>query len=71
MLYHLSCPLHHQPGSNVHGHQLLEQQLGCIRELHLRYLSFVLASLAFKCVVPQISDCNQSTEVTHMDPVWI
>ena len=27
--------LHHQPWSNVHGHQLLEQQLRSIRKFHL------------------------------------
>ena len=35
---------------------------------YLRYLSFVLASLALKCVVSQISNCYQTAEVTNMDP---
>ena len=88
MLYHFSCPLHHQPGGNVHRHQLLEQQLGCVWKLnleqtmnvemkkqniiliviYLRNLSFILASLALECVVPQVGNGDQTTEVTNMDP---
>jgi hypothetical protein len=61
----------HEPWSNVHRHQLLEEQLGGIRKLHLRYLSFVLAALALKSVVAQVGNGNQTTQVAYMKSVWI
>ena len=42
----------HHPRRNVHGHQLLEQQLGCVRKFHLK---FNKKSQISRCVMKTIN----------------
>lgn len=44
------------PSRNVHRSQLLEEQLGCIRNVHLRDPRLVLARPAFKRILLEIPD---------------
>ncbi len=41
------CVIHlldHHPGRNVHGHELLEEQLGGVGQLHLKIICIVLST---------------------------
>ena len=64
-----SC--HHHSRGNVHGHQLLEEQLRRIWQLDLRDLRLVLASLALESVVPQVGNSDEAAEIADVDAVRI
>lgn len=61
----------HQTRCNVHGHELLEQQLGGIRQTHLRYLRLILTALALERIVAQIGNCDQAAEVADVHTIRI
>ena len=61
----------HHPGRDVHGHELLEEQLCGVGELDLRDLGLVLAALALEGVVPQVGDGDQAAEVADVDAVGV
>ena len=63
--------LHHHAGCNVHGHQLLEEQLGGVGQLDLGDLGLVLAALALEGVVPQVGNRNQAAEVADVNAVRV
>lgn len=48
------------PSRNVHRCQLLEEQLGCIRNVHLRDPRLVLARPAFKRILLEVPDVKVS-----------
>mmetsp|Transcript_28574 Transcript_28574/g.54587 ORF Transcript_28574/g.54587 Transcript_28574/m.54587 type:complete len:354 (-) Transcript_28574:2764-3825(-) len=56
---------------NGHRHQLLEQQLACVRYCDLRYLGLVLATKAVKGVLLQIGHSNEPTQLANVNPVGI
>ena len=62
---------HHHPGSNVHRHELLEQEFSSIRQLDLRYLRLVFAALTLEDVLPQVGNGNQSAQVADVYPVGV
>ena len=51
------------PGSDVHGGQLLEEQLGRVRDVHLRNLGFVLARPAFERGLLEVPVANQHLRI--------
>lgn len=71
LLKDVKCLQNHQPGRNIHRHQLLEQQFRSIRQPHLRNLRLILTPLTLKRVIPHIRNRNQPTEITNMNPVRI
>lgn len=52
---------------NGHRHQLLEQQLACVRYCDLRYLGLVLATKAVKGVLLQIGHSNEPTQLANVN----
>ena len=54
--------LHHQPWSNVHGHQLLEEQLRSIGKLHLMD--------RFEEGVEAVQDSHDSANVRRIESDW-
>lgn len=59
------------PGSNRHRHELLEEELTCVRYMDLDDVSFVLAASAFEGILLEISNGNESTLLTNMHSVSI
>ena len=53
------------PGSNVHGGQLLEKQLGRVGDVHLRDLGFVLARPAFERGLFEVPRANEHQEINR------
>ena len=53
-------PLSVHPGRNIHRSQLLEEQLGCIRNVHLRDPRLVLARPTFERILLEIPDVRIS-----------
>ena len=35
------------------------------------YLCLVFAASAFKCLVAEVGDGNETTEITHVDTIWV
>ena len=56
------------PGRNVHRHELLEEQLGRIGNMHLRDPRLVLAGSALERILLQIPDVNVSPKPCSVAP---
>ena len=52
-----------QPGGNVHRGQLLEEQLGRVRDVDLRDLGLVLARPALEGILLQVAKMKVSSHV--------
>ena len=62
---------HHHSRCNVHRHEFLEKQFGCVGKFDLGNLGLVLTALALKDVLPEIGDGYQAAQVADMDSVRI
>ena len=56
-----TTPIREHPSRNVHGRQLLEEQLGSVRNDNLRDLGLVLARSALKLALAQAGDGRHET----------
>ena len=53
----------------INGKYLLSNFKKQLYHPYLRYLGFVFASLALECVVPQIGNSYQSTEIADVNSI--
>ena len=56
---------------NAHGHKLLEEQLGGVRDVNLTELGLVVTVSAIECLLAEICDGNHATLVTYMHPIRV
>ena len=64
-----TTPIREHPSRNVHGRQLLEEQLSSVRNDNLRNLCLVLARSALELALAQAGDGRHETaNLTNMHP---
>ena len=60
-----------EPRGDTHGHELLEQQLGGIWQLHSNDAGRALAGLAVERVLPQGGHGDDAALLAHVDPIRV